>query len=531
MKPINLDNKPCSPISSNCVLWEGPDIECINLCRGDTVSDVVAALATELCCVMTTLNVNSYDLSCFNINQSKPEDFKAFIQFLLEKICVLEGYDHSVLSAIAAGDCPTGCIVTVAEPFQNSPETTTMNLVDYSLAMGNKIADNISQINLNKAGIDNHELRIVALEVAPAPTFTLPSISPNCVLPNVPTPIDQVLQALEIAYCSFISSTGTGAQLTNAVSRQCSGLGVSPSKVNSGNSMSVEYAGTWINSAVTLADSINNLWITLCDLRDAPVVAVSTTDSDTIDFSLSLTGSAYNITADIIDTGWVDLEGFGFYPLSITKPQVRRIGKVLHFRGKVFIPLSSDGGATLVPLLADTSYYSETFIAPFTGVGGVTLSSNGSIAFNNNLSVIPVSVLPAITPFDSLYMSQHTVATRSINLDATYGTTLTGHGEVYLFPNKTLVFGTLMDQEITSTRPAGWLGSSPFRFITSNVRVGEFVPNYIDPNTDIHNAPSNADFPLTSGTRNTVWPFSCDAGEETDLGGFTFRLDGLIAYI
>ena len=67
MKPLNLDNKPCSPISSNCVLWQGPDIPCINLCKGDTVSDVVAALAEELCCVLTILDINSYDLSCFNM--------------------------------------------------------------------------------------------------------------------------------------------------------------------------------------------------------------------------------------------------------------------------------------------------------------------------------------------------------------------------------------------------------------------------------------------------------------------------------
>ena len=40
MKPLNLDNKPCSPISSNCVVWQGPDIPCIQLCTGDTVSDV-----------------------------------------------------------------------------------------------------------------------------------------------------------------------------------------------------------------------------------------------------------------------------------------------------------------------------------------------------------------------------------------------------------------------------------------------------------------------------------------------------------
>ena len=55
MLPINnKDSMPCTPISSNCVIWQGPDIECINLCNGDTVSQVVYKLATELCTLIDT---------------------------------------------------------------------------------------------------------------------------------------------------------------------------------------------------------------------------------------------------------------------------------------------------------------------------------------------------------------------------------------------------------------------------------------------------------------------------------------------
>ena len=90
MKPLNLDNKPCSPISSNCVIWQGPDIECINICNGDSVSDVVAALATELCNVLDQINVSSYDLTCLGFTSAcPPKDFEALIQFLINKIFIL----------------------------------------------------------------------------------------------------------------------------------------------------------------------------------------------------------------------------------------------------------------------------------------------------------------------------------------------------------------------------------------------------------------------------------------------------------
>ena len=85
MKPLNYDNSPCSPISSNCVIWQGPDIPCIKLCAGDTISDVVFKLATELCTVLDTLNVTNYDLSCFNLVACGPNDFQALIQFLIER--------------------------------------------------------------------------------------------------------------------------------------------------------------------------------------------------------------------------------------------------------------------------------------------------------------------------------------------------------------------------------------------------------------------------------------------------------------
>ena len=52
MKPTNIYKHGCDPISSNCVIWQGPDIECINLCKWDSVSDVVYKLAQELCTVM-----------------------------------------------------------------------------------------------------------------------------------------------------------------------------------------------------------------------------------------------------------------------------------------------------------------------------------------------------------------------------------------------------------------------------------------------------------------------------------------------
>ena len=88
MKPLNsnMHLKPeegCTKTSSSCVIWQGPDIPCIKLCTGDTVSDVIEKLATELCAIMDTLKITNYDLSCFNLMACPPDDFQKLIQFEL----------------------------------------------------------------------------------------------------------------------------------------------------------------------------------------------------------------------------------------------------------------------------------------------------------------------------------------------------------------------------------------------------------------------------------------------------------------
>ena len=50
MIPTNSNNLTnCDPISSNCVIWQGPDLPCVEICTGDTISDV--------CCIMFELQL------------------------------------------------------------------------------------------------------------------------------------------------------------------------------------------------------------------------------------------------------------------------------------------------------------------------------------------------------------------------------------------------------------------------------------------------------------------------------------------
>jgi hypothetical protein len=535
MKPLNYDNSPCSPISSNCVIWQGPNIPCIKLCTGDTISDVIEKLATELCTVLDTLNVTNYDLSCFNLTACAPNDFQALIQFLIERICALQ----TELNIIAdPATSPVGTtkstsadtLITVADCFVVGRDTV-MTVAEYAIAIGNKVCSLIDQITIINNNILNLDIRVAALEGAPVPTFTVPSFTLGCSIDTLASGTNQFINVIlesfiNDVWCNYYYNvTGTSSDLSAAVNQIC--ITDLDLQLTTGTSFSTNPLWIQSGSYSTVADAINNLWIALCDVYNySSTFSISVADTATID----LNNTANVITAKIVDTGWVDLNGFAYYGVGVDKPKCRRIGNAIHFKGSVYVPLENPTSpGAVVPLASTSSYNSVTGNQTWSGVGGCTINANGAIQFNNGTSVVPNTV--TVDNFDDTYSLGWIVATRPIDVNATYGTSLTAVFAVSISSGKSLQAQMLHDIEITTTRGSGYQGNSPLRFITSNVRVGEYLPNYIGSGTDIHNAPSNANFPLLSDTFNATWPFSCDAGNENQVGGFNFRLDGLIAYL
>lgn len=538
MKPLNYDNSPCSPISSNCVIWQGPDIPCIKLCSGDTISDVVFKLATELCTVLDTLNVTNYDLSCFNLTACGPNDFQALIQFLIDRICALQNEvntisDPATSPIVNVPRTSTDTLVTVAPCFVVGG-VTVMTVSEYAQAIGTLVCSLVTQINTINNNITSLDVRVTALESAPAPVFTIPSIITDCTLSGSVTSgnsyqINVILDALlndnTRGYCSLISSTGLPADIVSAVQSQC--IADSDLTLTSGVAFATAYSGSWINNAdlETSADAITNLWLVVCDIYNyLESFNVSVSDTATI----NLTSTSGVISADITDSGWVDLEGFSYY-LGVAKPQCRRIGNQVHFRGNVYVPLDNPASpGNVVPLTSEDAYNGIQGCTTWSGAGGCTIIGAGGILFNNGASVVPSSITAG--NFDAQYRSGLQVIARQLTVKGSYGTALSSVVNIFITASKQLELQTVDDIE-DGNAPTTLFGNSPFRFLTSNTRIGENLPNYIAAASDIQNAPSSANFPLVSDAFATTWDFSCDASQADQIGGFEFSLDGMIAYL
>jgi len=372
MKPLNYNDSTCSPISSNCVIWQGPDIECISLCKGDSVSEVIYKLATELCSIMETLEVTSYDLSCLNLTSCTPENFEELLQLLIDRICALEGCCNGTTPSPTEG-CPD-CVVNIAPCFyftnQLGDLITTMQLTDYVQAIGSRVCQIVDQIATINATLANHESRITYIEENCCDTSKSAEqlILPVCVLPpNVPVPVETLVKELEEQYCQLVGATGDSNDIYQAIVKQCSGLSSASQLSGVGNMSGLS---GWAPAVQNLADAISNIWLTICDVRSA-VAAIQVnccpTGCQEVYITMTATLAYPNIT--LFFNGTVPV---GFQPCNVLGTPV------------TFTDGTNTIGPTYINVLANLNSISGVTIDVSALNNGANITVDASYCFFNN---------------------------------------------------------------------------------------------------------------------------------------------------
>jgi|GEM_PF-6750087 len=88
--PLNINKGTCTAQSSNCITWEGPDIPCLNLCKGATVTEVVYNLGIEFCNLYADLSPDNYNLECLDLDNDCDITFQDLFQALIDKVCNIQ---------------------------------------------------------------------------------------------------------------------------------------------------------------------------------------------------------------------------------------------------------------------------------------------------------------------------------------------------------------------------------------------------------------------------------------------------------
>lgn len=279
MIPVNnsSDSHGCSNTSSNCVIWQGPDISCINLCTGDSVSDVVAKIAEKLCALPATcasstdIDISGLTLDCvLPDGQPAPSNIVEVAQRIITYVCALP---------TSSGTTYTPPTFTLCQELYNAYTTyypshvgdppATLGLEDFANYLGKVICAHITTIatiqgdvttlNTNLTNLTN---RVTALENAAGPTMNPDS----CLgMGSSAVAISSVVGELTTQFCDFRNKVGSATLITNAINAQCfngfsqrlSGSGTYSSETN------------WIGNSTTLSHAVQNLWVVVCDMYNA----------------------------------------------------------------------------------------------------------------------------------------------------------------------------------------------------------------------------------------------------------------------
>lgn len=274
MIPVSSNNheQGCGSVSSNCVVWQGPDVACLNICKGDTVSDVVADLATKLCDLLAELDLDAFDLTCLNLDaQNVPTDLTELIQVIIDKTCSLSGRCDALEGGSGGGGSTAEIVATLPTCLQYTNQendlVTELPIDQYAELAAAKICEVIADVTTLETTVNNHETRITNLENAGSGSdYTTPQITPSCVLPAVPTDIDEVIDELEDQFCIIKGALGESTDLIASTTYQCDLLSSDSALGGSGNMSDIE---GWNLTPSTVAQSLSNMWLTICDMRAA----------------------------------------------------------------------------------------------------------------------------------------------------------------------------------------------------------------------------------------------------------------------
>ena len=266
----SISTNGCDNISSNCVIWQGPDIACINLCSGDSVSEVVSKLATEVCTLITSgvtanPNLTGLDLTCLNIPGTTPTQIVPVLQAMVVQICA---NTKSQVPAFAGLPIMTLPVCLQYNDAGGNP-VTQLPLDQFATRIANQVCLNLSAIGIIQSTLTSYNTRLNTLEACVLPcsgAVVEAQVIPTCILPAALTNVSVLLLALEARFCALETAVGLPAAILGTIG-QTSLTSASAQLTNPGSNYGS--IGGWNSTPVNLAQTVQNAWVVIDDMYTA----------------------------------------------------------------------------------------------------------------------------------------------------------------------------------------------------------------------------------------------------------------------
>ena len=174
MLPTNSNTvNTCDPISSNCVVWQGPDLTCVDVCQGDTISDIIAALCTQILLLQAASNsgstFNIADINQTNLVGDTATNLTELIQLMIDNIVINQGTGTNTGGGTSSAFGCTEvlkCVVTIPECFQTFMNTGG-SLMDWITVVSNLLCTLDTTGGSTQAIVSSLQQKVTNLEQAP----------------------------------------------------------------------------------------------------------------------------------------------------------------------------------------------------------------------------------------------------------------------------------------------------------------------------------------------------------------------------
>jgi hypothetical protein len=267
----------CDNISSNCVVWQGPDIACIDLCSGDTISEVTAKIATKVCDIITNgvsanPSLTGLDITCLNVRGTTPTQLVPVLQAMVNQICLNSNSTSLPPTKQVQDDLPIMTLPACMQYNDASGNPVTQLRLDlFAELIANQVCTNLASIQTINSTLTSYSNRLDVLEACVLPcsgAITEVQIVPTCVTSTIGqlTNVSVVVLALESAFCALRNATGTPANINTAINQTTL---TGASQLLSNSSATYSSISGWSNTANTLAQSVQNAWVVIDDMYAA----------------------------------------------------------------------------------------------------------------------------------------------------------------------------------------------------------------------------------------------------------------------
>lgn len=264
MLPVgsNTKSSTCSVLSSNCVIWHGADIPCIGLCKSDTVTDVILKLGELVCNMDGRASEITVNTECLGSGSVTWTDYNDLIQYLTDRLCNL----YTIVEDIVIPN-PINLTADVASCLQAEAGGATLGVVEYAELIGVTLCAALTDISTLESAVATHSTQITTINntLSTLSSTYAPINSTYVCLGDGADTLVNIVATIEQELCDLETQTGSPAELAVGLQPYCN-LTNEPALSTAGT-MATAYP-EWNVTVSNLAQSIRNLWITVCDMRN-----------------------------------------------------------------------------------------------------------------------------------------------------------------------------------------------------------------------------------------------------------------------